>query len=86
MSAIAVQPAERYVTRRELAELLSVSQRTVDALVADGMPSETWGMKRTRRFLPSACIAWLREREGSRVSSDRDRTRNAPGDNRVRRE
>jgi phage terminase Nu1 subunit (DNA packaging protein) len=76
---------ERYVTRRELARVMGISPRSVDALVADGMPSETWGMKRTRRFLPSQCVAWARARS-SRLSADRDRIQTAPGDNRVRRE
>jgi phage terminase Nu1 subunit (DNA packaging protein) len=53
---------ERYVDARELATLMGVSLRTVKRLVAAGMPSETWGMARTRRFLPSAAVAWARER------------------------
>ena len=44
---------ERYVDARELAELMGVSRVDDQALVAAGMPSETWGMSRTRRFLPS---------------------------------
>jgi phage terminase Nu1 subunit (DNA packaging protein) len=48
---------ERYVTRRELASMMGVSIDTVDRLVADGMPSVTWG-RRTRRFRPSIAIAW----------------------------
>lgn len=58
---LAVPEPERYVSRRELAELMGVSERTVDRLVADGMPSETWG-RRTRRFRPSVAIAWARSR------------------------
>jgi hypothetical protein len=27
-----------------------------------GMPSETWGMGHTRRYLPSMCIAWAQSR------------------------
>lgn len=56
----AVEP-ERYVGRLELAELMGVSVATVDRLVADGMPSETWG-RRTRRFRPSVALAWARSR------------------------
>ena len=85
MSAVSVWPAERYVTRRELARLMGISLRSVDALVADGMPSETWGMSRTRRFLPSECIEWAHSRT-SKLPPDRDRLQTAPGDNRVRRE
>ena len=52
---------ERYVTGRELAELMGVSVRTVKRLTAAGMPSETWGM-RARRYRPSEAIAWARAR------------------------
>jgi|GEM_PF-4961839 len=34
---------ERYVSRRELAGILGVSVATVDRMVAEGMPSVTWG-------------------------------------------
>jgi phage terminase Nu1 subunit (DNA packaging protein) len=54
--------SERYVTAAELAELLGVSERTVHRMRAEGMPSETWGLGRTRRYLPSACVAWARAR------------------------
>jgi hypothetical protein len=33
-------------------------------MVAAGMPSETWGMARTRRFLASEAMAWAHAREG----------------------
>ena len=52
---------ERYVGRLELAEIMGVSLATVDRLVAEGMPSVTWG-RRTRRFQPSAAISWASER------------------------
>jgi phage terminase Nu1 subunit (DNA packaging protein) len=52
---------ERYVSRAELAALMGVSLATVDRLVAQGMPSVTWG-RRTRRFRPSAAISWASER------------------------
>jgi len=55
-------PQERYVDARELAALMGVSERTVKRWVAAGCPSETWGMARTRRFLPSEVIAWARSR------------------------
>lgn len=62
--AAAVQPVapERYVARAELAAIMGVSLATVDRMVADGMPSVTWG-RRTRRFRPSAAISWALERE-----------------------
>ncbi len=53
--------AEPYVSRFELARLMGVSVATVDRMVADGMPSVTWG-RRTRRFRPSAAIGWATER------------------------
>jgi hypothetical protein len=41
---------------------MGVSLSTVKRWVRDGMPSETWGMSRTRRYLPSQCIEWARSR------------------------
>jgi phage terminase Nu1 subunit (DNA packaging protein) len=52
---------ERYVSRAELAAIMGVSIATVDRMVAEGMPSVTWG-RRTRRFRPSAAISWASER------------------------
>ena len=62
--AAAAQPAapECYVARAELAAIMGVSLATVDRMVAEGMPSVTWG-RRTRRFRPSAAISWASERE-----------------------
>jgi predicted DNA-binding transcriptional regulator AlpA len=62
---------ERYVDARELAELMGVSASTVKRMVAAGMPSATWGMRRTRRFLPSQAMAW---------ASARAKMRHLPGD------
>ncbi len=50
---------ENYVSRERMAEIMDVSVKTIDRLVARGMPSETWGL-RTRRFLPSVALAWAR--------------------------
>lgn len=50
---------EVYVTRRELAQIMGVSIKTVDRLVANGMPSVVWG-QRCRRFKPSVALAWAR--------------------------
>lgn len=58
---IAPKPIEPYVSRCELARLMGVSVATVDRMVAEGMPSVTWG-RRTRRFRPSVAIAWAAER------------------------
>jgi phage terminase Nu1 subunit (DNA packaging protein) len=49
------------VSRYELARLMGVSVATVDRMVAEGMPSVTWG-RRTRRFRPSVAIGWAAER------------------------
>jgi hypothetical protein len=54
---------ERYVDAHELAELMGVSTRTLRRMVAAGMPSETWGLNRTRRYLPSQAIAWASQRD-----------------------
>jgi phage terminase Nu1 subunit (DNA packaging protein) len=58
------QPPERYVSRKQLADIMGLSIRTVDRLVSLGLPSVTWGV-RARRFLPSQAIAWAREREST---------------------
>lgn len=52
---------EPYIDREALAQLLDLSVATIDRFVAEGMPSETWGL-RARRFKPSAALAWLNER------------------------
>lgn len=59
VAAIASREPERYVSRVDLARLMGLSVATVDRMVAAGMPSETWG-RRTRRFRPSAALAWAR--------------------------
>jgi phage terminase Nu1 subunit (DNA packaging protein) len=68
---------ERYVDARELAALMGVSTTTIKRFVAEGMPSETWGMSRTRRFRPSKAMEWARRR--ATMSGRRDRDDNAPG-------
>jgi predicted DNA-binding transcriptional regulator AlpA len=57
-----VTAPERYVDARELARLMGVSRSTVGRMLAAGMPSESWGLKRTRRFLPSEAMAWAQAR------------------------
>jgi phage terminase Nu1 subunit (DNA packaging protein) len=54
--------SERYVTAAELAELLGVSTSTIKRWRAAGLPSETWGMGHTRRYLPSVAMRWARDR------------------------
>jgi predicted DNA-binding transcriptional regulator AlpA len=57
-----VRTPERYLTRQQLADVMGVSVKTVDRMVRDGMPSETWGL-RSRRFLASRALAWARTRQ-----------------------
>ena len=68
---------ERYVSARELAVRMGVSVRTVNRLTAAGMPSETWGMARTRRYLPSQAIAWAHARHVVVDSWEDDKARSA---------
>jgi hypothetical protein len=53
---------ERYVSASELAELMGVSARTIRRMTVEGMPSETWGMGHTRRYLPSQAMGWAAAR------------------------
>jgi phage terminase Nu1 subunit (DNA packaging protein) len=53
---------EPYVDRQQMARLMGVNVRTIDRMVRDGMPSESWGL-RARRFLPSSALAWARSRK-----------------------
>jgi hypothetical protein len=69
-------PTERYVKIAELAVLMRVSERTINRWVAHGMPSETWGLGHTRRFLPSQTITWARARE---IHPKIERNNNPPG-------
>jgi predicted DNA-binding transcriptional regulator AlpA len=57
-----IRAPERYLSRAELAATMGLSLATVDRMVAEGMPSVTWG-RRTRRFRPSAALSWASERE-----------------------
>lgn len=53
-----------------LAEIMRVSVRTVDRMVREGCPHETWG-RRAVRFLPSVALEWARCQERStRCSSN----------------
>jgi len=67
LAAVPVPQTERYLTRAQLADLMGVSVKTVDRLVAEGMPSETWGL-RSRRFLASRALAWARTRDRSEAA------------------
>jgi hypothetical protein len=56
------------MTAGELAEAMGISVSTIKRMTAAGMPSETWGLARTRRYLASECIKWARDRP-ARVES-----------------
>jgi excisionase family DNA binding protein len=59
---------EPFITRRELAELMGVSVRTIDGMVARGMPSVCWGI-RARRFRASEALAWARAQDTKREAA-----------------
>jgi phage terminase Nu1 subunit (DNA packaging protein) len=65
VQGLPVPEPEAYVTRRELAEMMGVSMKTIDRLVKRGMPSETWGLQ-ARRFRPSRAMAWARAQGADR--------------------
>lgn len=67
MSAV----AERYVDAAELAGLMGVSRNTIKRWTAEGMPSQTWGL-RVRRYRLSEATSWAAKR--GRVGESRDRT------------
>lgn len=62
LTGLPVPEPEHYVTRAQLAEIMHLSVATIDRMVAEGLPSETWGL-RSRRFRPSRAIAWARTRQ-----------------------
>ncbi len=66
---VPVASPEAYVDARRIAELFGVSLSTVKRWRQAGLPSVSWGMARTRRYLPSECARWLGERE-SREADD----------------
>jgi phage terminase Nu1 subunit (DNA packaging protein) len=65
---IQIRSVEAWITRRELADLMGVSVRTIDRLTAAGMPSVTWGRK-TRRYRASIAQQWARDWDGGDNSS-----------------
>jgi hypothetical protein len=62
---ITTAPEEPYIDARALAGVMGVSHASVKRMVAEGMPSESWGMKRTRRFRVSEALDWARGRSGA---------------------
>jgi phage terminase Nu1 subunit (DNA packaging protein) len=59
-----IPSTEPYVDRKQLAKTMGVSVATIDRMVREGMPSETWGL-RTRRFRVSAALAWAHTRKSA---------------------
>ncbi len=58
MTVVPLRDQERFVTTGELAGFLGLSDRSVERLVARGLPVHRWGL-RANRFLPSEALAWL---------------------------
>lgn len=53
---------EPYIDIKQLAAAMGVSVATIKRWHAQGLPSETWGM-RVRRYRLSEVVAWARARE-----------------------
>ena len=60
VSPFPVREVERFVDRRELALMLSVSESTVKRWDVEGCPSVVFG-KRTRRYRFSEVFLWAQE-------------------------
>jgi phage terminase Nu1 subunit (DNA packaging protein) len=52
---------DRYLDAHELSRRMGISVRTVERWTAEGMPSESWGM-RVRRYQFAPCVQWARQR------------------------
>lgn len=62
---------EPWVTKRELAAIMRVSERTITTwanLPENPMPSDKWS-ERIRVYQPSRCIAWARARGAERKAA-----------------
>lgn len=53
---------EPYISRQQMADLMNISLDRLDHLVKQGMPSQTWGLRR-RVFRASVALAWARQHE-----------------------
>ena len=62
VQGLPVRQNEPYLTKAQLADLMAVSIRTIDRMMAEGMPYVTFG-RRSRRFLASRAVAWASSRE-----------------------
>ncbi|WP_368860149.1 helix-turn-helix transcriptional regulator [Chitinimonas prasina] len=56
-----------HLTARQLAELLNVSKRTLETLIADGQAPAHYLIGRTRRWDPVVVQAWVAERTAART-------------------
>lgn len=55
-----IRSVEPLVTKSELADILAVSEDTVDAMRKKGLPCIRWG-QRLVRFRASEAVAWWEE-------------------------
>ncbi len=55
---------EPYISRQQMAALMGISLDRLDYLVREGMPSQTWGLRR-RVFRASVALAWARDYESA---------------------
>jgi excisionase family DNA binding protein len=53
---------EPYLTRKQLAPLMAISVRTLDRMIAEGMPCVRWG-RRTLRLRASSALEWAHEQD-----------------------
>lgn len=60
-----VQTPPHFLSKRDLAKLYSLSTRTIDNFLADGLPHLAIGARRVR-IEASQAHAWMRERFGTR--------------------
>ena len=64
---------EPLVNRAELAEMMSISVRTLDEMLAEGRrrgdpcPTVTWG-RRLSRFRPSEALRWAEAQQNRRAA------------------
>lgn len=61
IAAVADAP-EKYLTGRELVELMGISLSTLKRWNREGCPSHDWGMRRTRLYLLSEMVPWAEQR------------------------
>lgn len=60
-NVVPLRGPEPWLSIAQLAEHLSVSERTINRWVREGCPSETWGLA-ARRFQASTVLRWASQR------------------------